>query len=287
MKFGDLSDKTVTLECKHTFCYECLRQHFSHQIRRKVLQNTCPSCHRAVSEDLAQTVLSSADIGRLLSFKRHDMVDKDTDLYWCPQPGCKLYVRAPGVKPGTAHKATCECGHTFCTGCHEAWHEGKSCRKFQVRRMGTLVNNKVVKPCPKCDTLIEKNQGCDHMTCSVCKYEFWWTTGERYGLFQRPQLQQPEAVNGREVMGLDSLAWVWVVALFPVLPFYIIWIILGKFSNENNCQTNFCICIALSIYLLFAILWIPFCVAIYAVYIVIIVIGVIIAVLVLLSDDDD
>jgi len=32
-----------------------------------------------------------------------------------------------------------------------------------------------VKKCPKCNEYIEKNGGCDHMTCR-CSYEFWWST---------------------------------------------------------------------------------------------------------------
>jgi len=38
-----------------------------------------------------------------------------------------------------------------------------------------------VKRCPGCKEYIEKNGGCNHMTCR-CKHEFWWTTLEPYRL---------------------------------------------------------------------------------------------------------
>ena len=33
---------------------------------------------------------------------------------------------------------------------------------------------RTTKQCPKCRTAIEKNDGCDHMTCKSCSHEFCW-----------------------------------------------------------------------------------------------------------------
>ena len=38
-------------------------------------------------------------------------------------------------------------------------------------------SNALVQNCPKCDTLIEKNEGCSNMSCTVCSFCFCWTCG--------------------------------------------------------------------------------------------------------------
>lgn len=34
--------------------------------------------------------------------------------------------------------------------------------------------NRNTKKCPGCKVNIEKNEGCNHMTCRQCKHEFCW-----------------------------------------------------------------------------------------------------------------
>lgn len=37
------------------------------------------------------------------------------------------------------------------------------------------------RKCPKCEVRITKDGGCDHMTCGLCRHQWWWSTGKAYG----------------------------------------------------------------------------------------------------------
>lgn len=64
----------------------------------------------------------------------------------------------------------CEaCGHRHCVVCEVPWHEGELCVNMQAKKRDEAESAKKVaeisKQCPNCNIKIEKNYGCDHMTC--------------------------------------------------------------------------------------------------------------------------
>ena len=78
-------------------------------------------------------------------------------------------------------KLTCpKCSTEVCFKCRDTWHGADvTCEAAMKKHLeGWADENKDnVSFCPLCRTKIEKNQGCNHMTCGFCGYEFCWACG--------------------------------------------------------------------------------------------------------------
>lgn len=76
---------------------------------------------------------------------------------------------------------TCQCGHSFCFNCAHEGHAPAVCDivKLWIRKCedDSETANWIqanTKECPKCSSTIEKNGGCNHMSCRKCRYEWCW-----------------------------------------------------------------------------------------------------------------
>mmetsp|Transcript_14468 Transcript_14468/g.21996 ORF Transcript_14468/g.21996 Transcript_14468/m.21996 type:complete len:510 (-) Transcript_14468:53-1582(-) len=173
----------VDASCKHYFCKTCWSRYLEVEIQNgKVLQIPCPEykCNRKVSQEEIKKSVNDSTYIKYLKFKRNREIAADSNKRWCITPDC------PGIltKVPLRRKATCNvCDQSLCWHCGEPYHKG-SCEKAAAdskddayRRYKRLHN---VKLCPNCKATIEKNSGCNHMTCAVCKYEFCWICGSKY-----------------------------------------------------------------------------------------------------------
>ena len=59
-----------------------------------------------------------------------------------------------------------------------AWK--KKCSKLIERDFKKWKKGKIVKQCPKCGMWTEKIDGCNHMTCIECKYQWCWLCRGEY-----------------------------------------------------------------------------------------------------------
>jgi len=144
----------------------------------------CPEqeCATSVPLKLWEQLLDQERFERLRRFRLENFVTSSKDLRWCPGAGCNKIVRSGAAC--TSVKCTVAnggCGAAFCVRCGEEAHQpagcpalaewAEKCQNESETANWILANT---KRCPKCQTRIEKNQGCNHMSCSQCKYEFCW-----------------------------------------------------------------------------------------------------------------
>jgi len=176
------------LRCGHPFCNVCYASFLSHKVvdeGHECVAARCPEpkCPLVVTPALFQSLLpaGSDEMSRYenASSLARAYVDDQPLIKWCPAPDCVYAVRgAAGVR-----SVQCACKHRFCFSCMQEDHQPASCgnlQEWQVKcRDDSETYNWLVantKACPKCATSIEKNGGCNHMTCknTSCKHEFCW-----------------------------------------------------------------------------------------------------------------
>jgi E3 ubiquitin-protein ligase RNF144 len=109
-------------------------------------------------------------------------VDFVVNRMWCPCAGCET-VRDIGGHvdccfPQNVHCPTCSMD--FCSKCKNPWHSGLSCEQSTrclTKEGGTDLMqpcSDIIKCCPMCNILIEKNEGCAVMYCRCCRHRFCW-----------------------------------------------------------------------------------------------------------------
>lgn len=170
-------------------------------------------CEQIVPFELISLVVGPDLSAKYLKFGLDAFVEASEDIRWCPNPGCTRAVRLKpeeselkeaeqqaqqgqdgAKKAANPRIVDCGMGHFFCWACSlephdpcscEMWAEWK-CKILQEDKdnaMNTFIASGAssvgwvaenTKPCPSCKCPIEKNDGCNHMTCSRCRHQFCW-----------------------------------------------------------------------------------------------------------------
>ena len=72
-------------------------------------------------------------------------------------------------------------GHSFCFECLKKPHGNLPCEINDLDK--SIINygmNNFIKKCPQCKIIIEKNKGCNHITCTKCGFQWCWLCNEKY-----------------------------------------------------------------------------------------------------------
>lgn len=192
--------------CGHLFCRECLQQHFRIQVESGSTLR-CPEegCTSQALPTQVKALVGEALGVRYEEYLLSQYIATQADLTYCP----RLQCQQPVVKEPDLPMAQCpSCHFVFCLYCRMVYHGVQPCRlkpgeqrairdqylngsaaeKRQMeKRYGRRTLQLVVdeslsqdwmqehsKKCPQCGVAIEKQDGCNKMTCWRCNTYFCW-----------------------------------------------------------------------------------------------------------------
>ncbi|KAF3707459.1 Ankyrin repeat and IBR domain-containing protein 1 [Channa argus] len=204
----------VDMSCGHEFCRSCWEGFLNVKIQEGDAHNIfCPAyeCYQLVPVHVIESVVSREMDQRYLQFDIKAFVENNPAIRWCPAARCERAVRLtrPGPGDNDPHSfpllpspaVDCGKGHLFCWECLGEGHEPCDCQMWKnwlqkvtemkpeelagvseayedaANCLWLLTNS---KPCANCKSPIQKNEGCNHMQCAKCKYDFCWICLEEW-----------------------------------------------------------------------------------------------------------
>ena len=198
-EIAEVVDEINQLPCgtenqPHRFCTDCLRGHINNALRELRLPK-CPhaGCDTHLSERHVKLVTNNNPqvIQRFDEATRRSIsssLAENEQAIFCPGANCIMHWV---IERGTRLTMTCaQCQTRFCTGCQHNHDQRITCQEAEQSENDNWIQNHT-RPCPSCNANIERNDGCNHMTCGSCYAHFCWTCGAR-------------AIDGRSRLVCDS-----------------------------------------------------------------------------------
>ena len=169
------------LPCRHLFCTHCWQNYLKTLILEAKVENIkCMDheCKEYISDEFILKHISKDNnlIEKYKKFMKRAEILKDKNKKICPKPDCDSYLQ----KSELTKYVQCENGHKYCFECLKAPHGKKSCDYNLEKDFQKWTKGKRVKRCPRCKMYTEKNEGCNHMTCVNCKYQWCWLCEGKY-----------------------------------------------------------------------------------------------------------
>ncbi|KAF9447649.1 hypothetical protein P691DRAFT_104860 [Macrolepiota fuliginosa MF-IS2] len=179
-------DQCLTAPCEHAYCPGCVQNFVELYIRDESI-HPLRCCNRSIPTFKIESFFVS-NRGLLISFlaKREEYSTSPDNRIYCPGRGCNRFISSAFVMKHTtngtftARCPACHCPIRMCVRCKEAGHPGEACdAKKNTIHFQRLVKEEGWQTCSRCQRIVERIEGCLHMTC-LCGYEFCYRCGAKY-----------------------------------------------------------------------------------------------------------
>lgn len=183
----DHPEACIRLECGHFYCYTCLKHFLVTGITDKNPVLTCMECVTPIPVNTLRKILPRSELEDLFesAFNTHVRTNPE-NFKFCGTPHCtRLYQLSPKESQDPLAFHCPSCLRSVCSACQGVPHEGITCFEWEinqhteVQKADALLEKwagrkgKDVHRCPKCNAMIEKNKGCNHIKCHCGAHICW------------------------------------------------------------------------------------------------------------------
>ena len=182
--FEDIKEEEIkenSLPCGHLCCINCWYNYFKTLIKEaKVEEIKCIKygCKQIIPEDFILKYIKNDKklISKYHKFALRAEIIRNPNKKQCPKPDCESYLE----KSQDTNYVKCKKGHQYCFECLRPPHGKSTCEEIMEKDFLKWKKGRLLKKCPRCQIFTEKNEGCNHMTCSSCKYQWCWLCLGKY-----------------------------------------------------------------------------------------------------------
>ncbi|KIW33312.1 uncharacterized protein PV07_00170 [Cladophialophora immunda] len=173
----------VSLKCRHSFCLGCLHEGLQNMFKTRIEFKCCG--HSVPLRAIRERGGLDADFLDILVVWLQEV--HTANPVYCPWEDCLAYIPASMVRQDYAKCLLCK--KRVCMGCRGKEHGGL-CKRDKA--LQALIEKEKWKFCPACGHLVQRREGCNHMTC-ICSADFCYRCGKMWsrrspacdcGLFQ-------------------------------------------------------------------------------------------------------
>eukprot|EP01116_Phalansterium_solitarium_P015299 TRINITY_DN3368_c1_g1_i1.p1 TRINITY_DN3368_c1_g1~~TRINITY_DN3368_c1_g1_i1.p1 ORF type:complete len:674 (-),score=232.26 TRINITY_DN3368_c1_g1_i1:287-2308(-) len=186
-------DETFALGCGHRSCIDCWRGHVRSVVdsygTQILTRAKCmfPKCPVLMNKADFRRVADATSFEKYCYFYRKSFIEGHVQFTFCPRDCGNAVKRLDAT--GCCEIVQCLCGNKFCFDCGAEYHKPVTCEQLSKwgKKNHTTEEEEslrlvtaIAKPCPNpaCGFVIERTDGCNHMSCNRCAHEWCWQCRE-------------------------------------------------------------------------------------------------------------
>jgi len=189
------------LPCRHTFHKGCVKSYLQNALMTKstdALVSTCPmsGCSVPMHMDIWNAIFGeySCEMRKFQQFQTQNFIEMCPFLRWCPTcPSSALSVieltdESVMQNVDISLVAKCfKCSSEFCFTCGMDPHAPATCKQMREWQKKETDDSETAnwitahtKNCAHCGVRIEKNEGCNQITCQRCHKQMCWVCEDKW-----------------------------------------------------------------------------------------------------------